>query len=160
MKKYDKYTFFYGGPFSNWYPCVFKDIKGIEFNCSEQYMMYYKALLFGDHLMAEHILGEKHPREQKSMGKLVQGFELDKWQNFAKEIVWMGCYHKFTQNPDLMESLIATKGTLLVEASPTDRIWGIGLDEHDPLIHDPANWDGTNWLGEVLTDLRDRLTGI
>jgi ribA/ribD-fused uncharacterized protein len=64
---------------------------------------------------------------------------------------------KFTQSEPLKEFLLFTKGTLLVEASPYDTIWGIGLAEGDPLIYDSKNWKGTNWLGEVLTDLRDDL---
>lgn len=157
MKNYNEYTFFYNGPFSNWYPCKFTDIKGIEYNCSEQYMMYYKALLFDDLDIASAIMLESHPREQKALGRMVKGFEIKRWNNFAKEIVWQGCFYKFTQNEDLFNELIRTDDTLLVEASPTDMVWGVGLSENDPLIKDPNNWRGTNWLGEVLTDLRENL---
>lgn len=157
MKQYDQYTFFYNGPFSNWYMCSFKDIKGNTFNCSEQYMMYYKALLFDDHQAAESIMIKTNPSEQKAIGRLIQGFNISRWEKFAREIVWLGCHYKFTQNPKLLQELLATRGTLLVEASPTDVVWGVGLDGADPLIQDRANWRGTNWLGEVLTDLRDTL---
>ena len=157
MKEYKEYEFFYPGPFSNWHPCKFVDMNGIEYNCSEQYMMYYKALLFGDYNIATYILEEDHPAEQKAMGRLIKGFDLVKWNHFAREIVWLGCYYKFTQNEHLKEALFATEGKLLVEASPYDRIWGIGLGLNSPDLNDPSKWDGTNWLGEVLTDLRERL---
>lgn len=151
------YHFFYSGPFSNWYPAKFTDIKGIEFNCSEQYMMYYKAMLFDDAKIAETIMSSKHPMNQKALGRKVEGFDLSRWEQFAREIVWQGNYYKFTQNIPLYDILMSTGDKLLVEASPTDTIWGIGLDENNPLIHDRSNWRGTNWLGEVLTSLRDSL---
>lgn len=160
MKKYNNYTFFYNGVFSNWYPAKFIDFKGIEFNCTEQHMMYYKALLFDDTKVADAILSAAHPMDQKSLGRMVAGFDLSRWEQFAREIVWQGNFYKFTQNPDLYTRLMATSGTLLVEASPTDKVWGVGLGEKSPLILDPANWDGTNWLGEVLTDLREQLDKV
>lgn len=155
--KYSKYTFFYKTrhPFSNWHPCSFIDTEGNEYNCSEQYMMAEKAKLFGDEEIREEILFAKHPRDQKELGRKVKNFNSDVWTKHCKEIVYRGCYLKFSQNPKLLEVLNSTKGTLLVEASPYDKIWGIGLGEDDPRIHDPKNWQGTNWLGEVLTQLRD-----
>jgi ribA/ribD-fused uncharacterized protein len=157
MKKYDKYTFFYRtrNPFSNWHSSNFKDENGIEYNCSEQYMMYQKAILFGDTEAAEDILSAKQPRDQKDIGRRVRNFDTKIWVSKAKQIVFDGCKLKFSQNPSMKKELMKTKGTLLVEASPYDRIWGIGLGEDDPAIHDPLNWNGLNWLGEVLTDLRE-----
>jgi len=157
--KYEKFTFFYKTrhPFSNWHPCQFKDDEGNEYNCSEQYMMAQKAKMFCDQEILELIMEAKHPRDQKSLGRKVRGFNSDAWTANAKQLVYDGCYLKFTQNPSLLKTLLETKGTLLVEASPYDKIWGIGLGEDDPRIHDPKNWQGTNWLGEVLTKLRDDL---
>jgi ribA/ribD-fused uncharacterized protein len=157
MKKYTKYTFFYRmrHPFSNWYKCKFVDSEGTEYNCSEQYMMAEKARLFGDEEVREMILAASDPRDQKELGRKVKNFDSVKWETNCKEIVYKGCYLKFSQNPKILATLEETRGTLLVEASPYDKIWGIGLGEDDPRIHDPKNWQGTNWLGEVLTKLRD-----
>lgn len=157
--KYTKYTFFYKmrNPFSNWYLSKFTDDQGIEYTCSEQYMMYQKAILFGDTEIAEEILDAPDPKDQKALGRKIRGFDSKVWEANAKRIVYEGCKLKFEQNPRILETLLKTEGTLLVEASPYDKIWGIGLGEDDPRIHDPKNWQGTNWLGEVLTDLRDDL---
>jgi ribA/ribD-fused uncharacterized protein len=120
-------------------------------------MMAEKAKLFGDEETREEILFSKDPGKQKELGRKVKNFNSDVWTENAKKIVYNGCHLKFTQNPKLLKTLLDTEGTLLVEASPYDKIWGIGLGEDDPKIHDPKNWRGTNWLGEVLTDLRDNL---
>jgi len=157
IMKYNKFTFFYGGPFSNWYPSPFTDVNGITYNCSEQYMMYHKAKMFKNAEIANAIMNAVHPADQKALGKLVKGFDRDYWQIFAKTIVLAGCFYKFTQNDYCNEALRVTDGTLLVEASPTDVIWGIGMAENNPDRFDPANWKGTNWLGEVLTTLRENL---
>ncbi|CAB4175443.1 NADAR [uncultured Caudovirales phage] len=159
MKQYTKYTFFYRtrNPFSNWHPCTFEDEEGNEYNCSEQWMMAGKAKLFGDEETREDILFERDPGKQKALGRKVKNFDSSIWNEFAKQIVYDGCYLKFTQNPKLLAFLLETEGTLLVEAAAYDTVWGIGLSEDDPKIHDPKNWRGTNWLGEVLTQLRDDL---
>jgi ribA/ribD-fused uncharacterized protein len=120
-------------------------------------MMYHKAKLFGDTVIASEILKTTDPGEQKALGRKVKDFDPIIWEKNAKQIVYDGCKLKFTQNHKLLNVLLQTKGTLLVEASPYDKVWGIGLGEDDPLIHDPKNWKGTNWLGEVLTKLRDDL---
>lgn len=155
--KYDKYTFFFknNSPFSNWYPCRFRDEVGAGYNCAEQYMMNRKAMLFMDLDSMEKILRSDDPREQKKLGRSVKNFNTAVWNKNAKKIVYNGCKLKFEQNQDLMDELLKTAGTLLVEASPYDRIWGIGLSIDDPWINDPSKWRGTNWLGEVLTELRD-----
>ena len=155
--KYTKYTFFYKmrNPFSNWHRCTFRDSENNIYNCSEQYMMAEKAKLFGDSETRELILKSKDPREQKELGRKVKNFDPVKWGTECKEIVYRGCYLKFTQNPKLLDFMEKTRGTQLVEAAEDDRIWGIGLGEDDPRIHDPSQWRGTNWLGNVLTQLRD-----
>lgn len=157
MEKSNEYYFFYKTrhPFSNWHPCLFEDEQGNQYNCSEQYMMAQKALLFGDQENFENIMNSSDPRIQKEFGRAVKGFDSKIWEENAKRIVYEGCKLKFEQNPKLLNDLLNTNGKKLVEASPTDRVWGIGLAEDDPRIHDPKNWRGTNWLGEVLTKLRD-----
>lgn len=157
--KYQKFTFFYKArhPFSNWHRASFMDEAGVEYSCSEQYMMYQKALLFNDLEIAEEIINDPDPKNQKALGRKIRGFDSKTWEANAKRIVYEGCRLKFEQNHGMLRTLLDTEGTLLVEASPYDKIWGIGLGEDDPRIQDPANWQGTNWLGEVLTDLRDDL---
>lgn len=152
----EQFTFFYRSrnPFSQWYPCRFT-IDGITFNCAEQYMMYAKAMLFNDAAIAEKILEATEPRDQKALGRKVKNFDPQVWEKEAKGIVYRANHAKFTQNPSLLEELLATAGTTLVEASPTDTIWGIGMTEDDPNALDRSKWKGTNWLGEVLTQLRE-----
>lgn len=154
----EHFIFFWASqsPFSNWYKCHFT-IDGIDFSSSEQYMMYGKALLFGDQAIADAILGTRNVREQKALGRKVQHFDAETWNKNARQIVHRGCYAKFDQNPDLKAKLLATAGTTLVEASPDDRIWGIGLAEDDPRAKKRETWLGTNWLGEVLTQIREEM---
>ncbi len=154
----EKFTFFYRteSPFSQWHPADF-EIGGVQYNCAEQYMMYRKAVLFGDTETAGRILAARTPREQKELGRNVRGFDKTLWEAHCKQYVYEANHAKFTQNPHLLEILLATKRTTLVEASPTDRIWGVGLEENDPRIKNRATWRGNNWLGEVLTKLREDL---
>jgi ribA/ribD-fused uncharacterized protein len=154
----EKFTFFYRtqSPFSQWHPCFF-EVEGITYQSAEQYMMHQKALLFGDEGVAQEILQAQHPREQKALGRKVKNFEAEVWNNHCKAIVYTGNYAKFTQNEHLKAELLKTAGTTLVEASPSDTIWGIGLDENDANAYSRETWRGTNWLGEILTQLREDL---
>lgn len=154
----EKFIFFWDGPFSQWEECEF-EIDGIKYNCAEQYMMAAKARLFKDDDVLERIMEAESPREQKKLGRLVKGFNTDRWNAIAREVVYEGNYAKFTQNNDLLEKLLATKGTTLVEASPYDCVWGIGMRETDKGVTNRDNWCGTNWLGEILTGLREDLNG-
>ena len=148
-----KYTFFFGGEFSQHYIRPFQ-LDGMIFNCAEQYMMASKALLFDDMFVYNEIMNEKSPHNQKMLGRKIKNFDKEKWELIAKYVVYRANLAKFTQHRDLYDVLMATEGTELVEASPIDTIWGIGLSESDPLIHDKANWKGTNWLGQILTLVR------
>jgi ribA/ribD-fused uncharacterized protein len=154
----ERFTFFFteASPFSQWYRCRFED-GGIVFGCAEQYMMHGKARLFGDAAIAADILAADHPRTHKALGRKVAGFDGNVWEREREGIVLAGNRAKFTQNPELLATLLATAGTTLVEASPFDRIWGVGLGANSPLIHDRSKWRGKNLLGQVLTRLRDEL---
>jgi ribA/ribD-fused uncharacterized protein len=132
-------------------------VGGARFTCAEQYMMHGKAVLFGDAEMAARILEAKTPKEHKALGREVRGFDGARWESERERIVYEGNHAKFTQNPELLKALLATAGTELVEASPLDRIWGVGLSAEDPRIQDPAAWRGLNLLGKVLTRLREDL---
>jgi ribA/ribD-fused uncharacterized protein len=152
------FTFFYtqASPFSQWYPCTFV-VDGNTYSCAEQYMMRGKAVLFGDHAIAAQILAAPHPRDHKALGRKVASFDDAIWRREREAIVLAGNRAKFTQNPELRALLVATRGTELVEASPRDRIWGIGLGADDPRARDRAQWRGANLLGKILTALRDEL---
>ena len=155
MKVTDKYTFFWNGPLSNWHPSKFKNLSGtITFNCAEQYMMYYKARHFGDYNVAFQILQFDDPKIHKNLGRQVENFDSVRWDQVKEFIVYQACKCKFTQNRDLMQLLLDTNGTELVEASPYDTIWGIGMHADEPGVEDSNNWRGQNLLGKILTKLR------
>lgn len=154
----ENFTFFWSNksPFSNWYRAEF-EVNNVRFNCSEQYMMYKKAVLFNDDTIANKIIAASNPGKQKALGRQVKNFNQEIWEDNCKQIVYDANYAKFTQNEPLLKALLKTKGTTLVEASPVDTIWGIGLAEDDPRASDRTKWKGTNWLGEILTELRENL---
>ncbi|MEL7145642.1 MAG: NADAR family protein [Bacteroidota bacterium] len=154
----EQFTYFWKShsPFSNWYMADF-EIDNMRFNCSEQYMMYGKARLFNDEEIALRILKAEKPGAQKDLGRKVRNFQSAVWNEHAKDIVYRANEAKFTQNENLLKRLLKTKGTTLVEASPVDPIWGIGLSAEDPRSRYRMQWRGKNWLGEVLTRLRDDL---
>lgn len=154
MRVTDKFVLFWSGPFSQWHPSPFV-INGVTYNCAEQYMMAEKARLFGDTATLAMIMNAADPSDQKRYGRMVRGFNADKWNAVARDIVYRASYAKFFGNPDLKKYLYDTKGRTLVEASPEDKIWGIGLHWRDRLCDDPKTWRGTNWLGECLTKARD-----
>src|SRR5262245_20586419 len=115
-------TFFFteASPFSQWYPCSFT-VGEHTFNCAEQYMMHGKALLFEDTKTAAEILAAGHPRQHKALGRKVTPFDDRTWCEHREAIVLAGNRAKFTQNAELLELLLATRGTTLVEASPFDK---------------------------------------
>jgi ribA/ribD-fused uncharacterized protein len=150
----EKFTHFWHGPFSQWHPSTFT-VGKVTYSHAEQFMMYAKALLFGDHETGAKILLADNPREQKALGREVKNFDQAVWELFREGIVFTGSYAKFTQNADLLRELLATRGTTLVEASPRDTIWGIGLGAENPKASNRAQWRGLNLLGEALTRVRE-----
>ena len=141
---------------SQWISCDF-EIDGVRYNCAEQYMMAEKARFFEDEFHEKLIMDARYPRDQKKLGKKVRGFDKEKWEAVARDVVYHGNMAKFKQNPGLEYELRDTKDEWLVEASPTDIIWGVGVGyiDGDDTVLDPANWKGTNWLGEVLMKVRE-----
>lgn len=154
----EEYTFFYNNrtPFSNWYPSTFI-VDGVTFTRMEQFMMYRKAMLFGDQVIARQILATDDPAEHQRLGRLVKGFKDSVWNENRVPIVTEGSIAKYEQNEKMKAKLLATDGTILVEASPVDGIWGVKLKVSDPLIHNKNNWRGKNLLGYTLTDVRERM---
>lgn len=123
----------------------------------EQYMMYHKAKLFNDQVIMQKVLDARDPRQHKRLGRLVSRFDEQVWKENRLKIVYQGNKEKFTQNTDLMKALKRTRGTTLVESSPYDKIWGIGMKGDDPKAKDRGKWKGLNLLGKVLTYLRCEL---
>jgi ribA/ribD-fused uncharacterized protein len=152
----DNYVFFWGGTMSQWCPSFFI-IDGVEYNCTEQYMMAKKALMFNDFDAYREIMLEEEPATQKAIGKTVIGFNKEKWEKYCIDIVTDGNYAKFTQNPKMKEELLASGDREIVEASPEDKIWGIGLHETNPYVLDKSKWQGTNWLGIAIMRVRERI---
>lgn len=149
-----EFTFFWAGPFSQWARSPFK-LEGKTFVTAEQYMMYKKAMLFGDTEIADRIMRTSDPKIQKSLGRKVKNFDAVKWNAVARQVVYDGNMAKFTQNQSKQAELLGTFGTTLVEASHVDFIWGIGLTADKADVTPPHLWPGTNWLGLTLTKVRD-----
>jgi len=153
----DEFVFFWDSLFSQWYSCEFTDYTDkTEYVSAEQYMMRQKALLFGDEEIAEKIMSAKSPYICKSLGKQVKNFSNEKWIANRMSIVTQGNYLKFSQDLDLKNTLTSTGDRILVEASPKDKIWGIGLDRNDSAdtIEDVSSWQGLNLLGICLMNVR------
>lgn len=148
----ENYYFFWKShsPFSNWYIVDF-EYKGVKFNCSEQAMMWEKALSCNDELAAERVLSEPDPSKQKGIGRSLKNFNVSKWDSTKYEIVKDILRHKFGQNKELLKTLLKHSGKTFVEASPSDDIWGVGYAEANAIAN-IANW-GQNLLGKMLTEL-------
>lgn len=144
---------------SQWYECVFTVGEDI-YSSAEQFMMAEKARLMGDRETRALIMNTDDPREIKKLGRKVRNFDSRLWDSHKFDIVVNGNYHKFSQNPELRDFLVSTAGKVLVEASPYDDIWGIGLEASHPDASDPSKWKGTNLLGFALMQVRDMLMQI
>jgi len=154
----ETFTLFYGNTtaFSNFCPSKFV-IDGKEFNCTEQYFHYMKAVQFKDDDIASKILKSESPGGQKALGRKVKNYDQKVWDEVGPRAMKQGLKAKFAQNPDLKSALLKSAGTTLVEASPRDRKWGIGLGVHNPKAADRSAWRGRNLLGKLLMEVRDEL---
>lgn len=144
------------GCLSQWWPVTFT-VDGRAFASAEHWMMWHKALLFGDEAAGERIIAARTPAEAKKLGAQVRGFDEETWTARRYDIVVAGNVAKFGQHDDLRAYLVGTGDRVIVEASPLDRIWGIGLAADDPRAADPAAWRGLNLLGFALMDVRAAL---
>ncbi|MFJ2441689.1 NADAR family protein [Streptomyces sp. NPDC087658] len=141
---------------SQWWPAPFT-VDGVEYATAEHWMMARKARLFEDGEAERRAVGAANPALAKKAGRLVRGFDETVWERERFGIVVEGSVHKFGQDPGLRGFLLATGERILVEASPLDRIWGIGLAADDARAGDPARWRGLNLLGYALMEARERL---
>lgn len=141
---------------SQWWPAAFV-VNDVRYATAEHYMMAEKAHLFGDHEIREKILQKTPPKDVKDLGRQIRGFDPQVWDAQKYNIVRQGNYLKFSQNEELKQFLLQTTNKILVEASPVDAIWGIGLAEDHPDARNPGKWRGENLLGFALMEVRDQL---
>lgn len=164
-----KYIFFWGHQpkkngslskscLSQWWIQEFTH-KNIIYFCAEQWMMAEKARLFKDNDCLNKILKSKTPKECKMLGRKIQNFDEEIWNKNKCNIVLFGNFLKFSQNKLLMDYLLNTKNKILVEVSPYDKIWGIGMKENNVHINNPNKWKGKNLLGFALMEVRENLKG-
>lgn len=146
-------TPFWRGEFSQWYMSKFT-WKGRTFTSCEQWMMFNKAIVFGDNTTAQKILDIQSPKVCKSLGRSVKNFDNGKWQSVKLAIVIRGAFLKYSQNEKLKRLLLETGDEILCEASPYDNMWGVGLSENNPDHANPCRWKGTNLLGQALMIVR------
>ena len=161
--------FFYGhtprgdevGPhvLSQWWFQPFEQ-EGTVYPTAEHFMMAEKARLFGDDEALQAILQAPGPREAKALGREVRGFDEAVWNRERVRIVEAGNLLKFDQHPISRRYLLDTAPAVLVEASPRDRIWGIGMASSNSDARDPRKWRGSNLLGFALMAVRDQLTQV
>ncbi|WP_273211975.1 NADAR family protein [Runella zeae] len=162
-----KYLFFWGHQpskngditqscLSQWWFSTFV-VNSVKYNTAEHWMMAQKALLFDDIEVYHKIINTQSPAEAKALGRKVSHFDEKIWLRERERIVVEGSWHKFSQNEDLKAFLLNTKDRILVEASPVDKIWGIGPAANDEKVENPKLWKGLNLLGFALMKVRDRL---
>ncbi|HLK27043.1 MAG TPA: NADAR family protein [Puia sp.] len=139
--------------FSQWFPAPF-EADGILYHTAEHWMMAEKAKLFGDEEQFKNIIATESPAKAKKAGRAVKNFDASVWNEKCVEIVVKGNYYKFSQHQDMKLFLLSSNSAVIVEASPFDKIWGIGMKNYET---DPFKWNGTNLLGFVLMEVRDLL---
>lgn len=142
--------------FSQWFPAAFEE-HGTIYKTAEHYMMVGKAELFDDHETLKEIIHAESPNQVKSLGRKVKNFDPQLWDRHKYQIVKQGNLLKFSQHHSLKTFLLSTEDKILVEASPYDTVWGIGMPETDPRAENPLQWNGENLLGFALMEVRDEL---
>lgn len=161
-----KYLFFWGHTesgsgiskscFSQWYNSPYR-YEGQHFPTAEHHMMYQKAMLFGDSKAAERLLNANNPGEAKAIGREIIGFDQELWNKHRFNIVVKANTAKFSACAELQEFLTNTGNRILVEASPLDKVWGIGMAADNPNCENPNQWKGLNLLGFALMEARAEL---
>ncbi|WP_086930894.1 NADAR family protein [Agarilytica rhodophyticola] len=166
-KQHVKYLFFWGHKeklnqvskscFSQWYNAGFS-VNGIHYATAEHYMMAEKARLFSDNTAEQKIIAATTPGEAKKLGRSVYNFNEALWNQKRFDIVVQGNLEKFRQNHRIRDFLLKTGERILVEASPVDKIWGIGLASDSSDVENPFKWKGLNLLGYALMVVRKKLS--
>lgn len=161
LKRENVHTFWHGS-LSQWAAQPFlvynSELGKIErFPTAEHYMMAQKAVMFKDIKMRDKIMSARTPKEAKELGRLVSNFDEYQWNRLGVKVVRMGNVLRGMQNEHFRKELLSTGDKILIEASPYDRIWGVGLDSFAPAILQPTQWPGQNRLGFILMEVRDIL---
>jgi hypothetical protein len=143
--------------FSQWYISPFKDENGVEYTTAEHFMMAGKARVFNDNVILEKILASKDPKGVKALGRKIANFDAEVWDLHKYNIVKQGNWLKFSQNEAMKAFLLSTADAVIVEASPYDTVWGIGLLASDIKAQQAGTWLGENLLGFALMEVRDLL---
>lgn len=141
--------------FSQWWKSDFTNSEGVVFSTAQKWMMFKKAELFKDHTILNKILAHNDPKEIKSLGRQIKGFDQKNWDQKKYGLVLEASLLKFAQNDALKEFLINTSDSVIVEASPYDKIWGIGMKSDEENVNNPNYWKGENLLGFALMEARD-----
>jgi ribA/ribD-fused uncharacterized protein len=157
LKITERYVLFWRGWPSQWIKSPFV-IDGVTYNCCEQFMMAEKARVFSDAHTLGQILASTSPKAQKALGRQVSNFDAGEWNRVCRGIVYTANLARFAQNEPLRKLLLDTRDRIMVEASPVDQIWGIGLGQDDANSLDESKWKGSNWLGVALMQARQTLT--
>jgi len=152
----DSHFYFWNTIYSQWYTSKNQiNDNGVSYPNAEKYMMVAKAKHFDDDKILEKMLKTDNPKEVKALGRRVKNFNDESWDKVKEDIVTKANYLKFKQNSDLLKILMEHKDLILVEASPVDKIWGIGLHFSDNKVLDESKWRGKNLLGKCIMKARD-----
>ena len=143
---------------SNWYASPF-DLDGVHFSLTEQYIMYWKCMTFGDKTSAQSILTTDDTEKQQAIGRQASGYIGSVWAGMRQLVAYQGLMAKFSQNPDLKQKLLDTGDAWLVECAGSDRVWACGIRLYDDKRFDASNWTGDNILGFTLMEVRRELSG-
>lgn len=146
-------------PLSNFFPCAF-EMDGETWRSSEQAFMARKAREFGDDDALRAIRAAATPLEAKRLGRAVRGYDDERWAAVRERHMFDACLAKFSQSAECRAALLATRGLRIAEASPRDRVWGIGMGASSPDALDPVRWRGMNLLGLTLERVRERLLPV
>lgn len=147
---------FWGGFMSQWHLSLFI-LDDLIYNTAEHFMMAEKARLFNDATILRLILATPSPKEAKAFGRQIAEYDEDAWAAIRYDVVIKGNLAKFSADEVLREMLINTDDSILVEASPYDRVWGVGLGLPDRRVYNPKEWQGSNYLGFALMEVRETL---
>lgn len=152
----DTHVYFWNGIYSQWSKSKFTEGE-IEYPNAEKYMMMKKAEVFGAHEILFQMMKTDNPKTVKALGRKIKNFTDSKWDAHKMEIVTQASYLKFTQNPSLLKQLLAEQHLELVEASPVDKVWGIGLHYDNDEVLDKSKWKGQNLLGKCIMKAREQI---
>lgn len=141
---------------SQWFEAPFT-VDGVAYPTAEHFMMAEKARLFGDLAACDRVLAAATAGEAKKIGREVTPWDQDTWAAHRFDIVVRASVGKFASNAPLRAFLLGTKDRVLVEASPRDRIWGIGMGKNNPSAENPLEWRGLNLLGFALMEARAQI---